>query len=92
MHVTVYCLSKPQGVCIGVVVSGICILSHIEHYGKEHDVGSKKLDGTKWIVGCLVFVGCAAVIFVIPMTIMHYLYETTIWEEKSKLYLCLVSD
>ena len=90
MHVTIYYyLSKPQGVCIGVVVIGICILSHID---QENDAGSKRLDGIKWIAGCLVFVGCAGVIYIIPMTIIHYLYETAVWKEKSKLYLYLVSD
>ena len=87
-----YCLSKPQGVCIGVVVSGICILSQIDHYGKKHDVESNKtLDSTKGITGCLVFVGCAAVIYLVPITIIH-LYATKVWKEQSKLYLYLVSD
>ena len=38
------------------------------------------------------FVGCAAVIYLIPMSVIYFLYATGYWKEKVKLYLYTVSD
>ena len=68
-----------------------CILSNIDHYGKEYDVGSKKLDGTEWIAGCLVFVGCASGDLCYSYDKLFTISDsaTAVWKEKSKLYLYL---
>ena len=89
----VYC--KPQVACIGIVVAGCYNLSYIdqtERYGKEHYIESKGLTSTKWAIGYAVFVGCAAVIYLIPMSVIYFLYAIGYWKEKVKLYLYTVSD
>ena len=84
-----------QGCCIITVVLGCYSLSQIdqaERHGKEHNIEFKALDSTKWVTGYVVFIGCAALICLVPMMIVYILFMTEVLKEKVKLYLHTVSD
>lgn len=67
-------------------------IDQTEQYGKEHDIKLNGLDSARWATGCVVLLGCAAVISLIPMTTVYYLYATGFWKEKVNVYLYTVSD
>ena len=74
---------------------GSYILSCIdqaERHGKEHNIKFKALDSAKWVTGYVVFIGCAAIIWFVPMMIIYILYANGFWNEKVKQYLYTVSD
>ena len=73
---------------IATVALGCYSLSQIdqaERYGKEHNIELKPLDSTKWVTGYVVFVGCVALICLVPMMIVYIFYITEVWKKSEAI-------